>query len=295
MNFETRLTAEPENTGGAHTNAVGRTYNSLIRTMNNNRVIPKWIVVVPETDFMNSIQYTEYGVSGAYGMLVEYAMKQFNLAIQSLIANLPHKANKYNWPVVLWIEPTLHCSYLHQENQLRIKFIRSLHIAAINQSRMVVLPLKQNWDVRDTSYLLPNKRMSQFGLEKFCAALDCTIKYADTKVMRNHGQLIPQIFVQEKLQQEMETRITSFEQTQNGFHHNNRRINQQHRFRHQFRQVHRHGFPPRPVAPRPSAPAVNQPRPSNSNNQLPVARQRVPSSSTSSCHRELFKDTRREE
>ena len=186
----------------------------VVSTLNSNRgCIPKWLVIIPEDDIINCINYSQFGVSGAYGILIEYIMKQVLLAITTTLGhNIPFKANKYNWPYILWVEPTLHRRY--RNNSLRIKFIRSLHIASINQDRMVVLPLKQNWDENEFNYISANGSLSQIGLEKFCLAIDSTIRYADTKVMRNHGLRLPQIFLKDKLQDEMEKRMSTFERNQ---------------------------------------------------------------------------------
>ena len=98
-NFETRITALGEGNSGVNSNAIGRIINSLVRTFNNNRdVIPKWIVIVPEDDLINSINHSEFGVSIAYGLIIDHIMKQINSMIWSIIANLPHKAVKYDRP-----------------------------------------------------------------------------------------------------------------------------------------------------------------------------------------------------
>ena len=108
--FKTRVTTD-QNRG--RSNAIGRMLNSIANTFNIYRsIIPKWIVIVPENDLINCIQYTEFGISGAYGTIIEYMMKQINQMINTFfITDLPLKANRYNLPYVLWVEPTLHLSY----------------------------------------------------------------------------------------------------------------------------------------------------------------------------------------
>ena len=139
--FETRLMANADQGGP---NAVGRILNNLTRCLNTSRdSIPKWVVIIPDVDIMKSISYTDFGVSGAYGLLIEYMMKEINTTITRYLGNnLPVKANRYDRPHVLWIEPTLHINY--DNNPLRMKFIRSLHIASQAQERMIVLPLRQH-------------------------------------------------------------------------------------------------------------------------------------------------------
>ena len=94
--FETRITAETSNAP----NAVGRTINSLITTINNNKnTIPKWIVIITEDNILSTINYTEFGVSGAYGTIIDYMMKEINTVVkQHQGTDLPFKVTRFNRP-----------------------------------------------------------------------------------------------------------------------------------------------------------------------------------------------------
>ena len=156
--------------------------------------------MIPEDNILSSVQYSEFGVSAAYGNIIDYMMRQINEQIKQFMGtNLPPKATKYNTPHVLWVEPTLHTQYTN--NDLRIKFIRSLHIASSSssQQRMVVLPLRQNWDDTEKKYIQQNiRQLNPTGLLNYCRALDKTIKFAETKLMRNYGVPLHAIFQKEK-------------------------------------------------------------------------------------------------
>ena len=211
-NFETRITCDGVTDNFGSSNAVGRILNTVVRSFNTNRnVIPKWVVIAPETDIMNSINYTEFGVSGAYGLLIEYMMKEINNLISKILGHdLPLKANRYNRPHILWVEPTLHQNYPGPEKALRTKFIRSLHTAALNHNRMVVLPIKQNWPTYE-AMITTNGSLNIYGYKMYAKAIDSTIRYADTKLMRNFGLDLHQIFQKQKMQQEMAERLKRFE------------------------------------------------------------------------------------
>ena len=115
LNFETRISTEDQHRG----NATGRIINSLNTTFNNNGVtIPKWVVIIPENDIIRSIEYTEFGVSGTYGMIIEHIMKEMDNAITSFLGpKLLHKVNRFDHPHILWLEPSLHVCYA--DNSLR--------------------------------------------------------------------------------------------------------------------------------------------------------------------------------
>ena len=239
-NFETRITGAQGNNNSI-SNAVGRTLNSLKSTLNLNRnVIPKWIVIVPESDIMSSISYTEFGVSGAYGTLIEHLMKQMSSTTKSLYFGLPTKANKYNWPYFLWIEPTLHVDYMN--NALRLKFIRSMYNAAKNfDDKVVILPLKQNCNVQNKAVLTPSRQLNATGLNNFSIALDNTVRFAETKIMRNFNVPLNQIFMKEQAHNEVESRLTRFENLIHSQADGRQRVSmmRQQQERQQYQQVRR--------------------------------------------------------
>ena len=206
LNFETRVTTDATQSS----NSIGRVINAMNTTFNNNRsTIPKWIVMVIEDDVLSSVEYTNFGVSGAYGLIIDHILKEIDASIKFFTANLPHKANKYGRPYVLWIEPSLHTRY--ENNQLRIKFVRCLHAAIKAKNRHLTLPLRQFWSENDSNLVFNTGSLTRQGLSTFTKAVDATIRFADTKLMRNYGTHFTQVFSKDKLCNEAETRITEFE------------------------------------------------------------------------------------
>ena len=208
-NFETRLMAEPTAQNRIGSNAVGRILNSITNTFNSNKdTVPKWIII-SETDIMKSVEYSDFGVSGAYGTVVDYIMKELNSHIKFITSGLPFKSIKYDYPNILWIEPSLHIRYT--DITLRMKYIKSLHIAAQTHDRMIVLPFEQCWNPQDTALVFPDGNINPIGLKKYCLALDATVKFANVKLMRNYGLLLKQVFQKPKIEHSMNTRLAAFE------------------------------------------------------------------------------------
>ena len=220
-------------------NATGRIVNSFNITLNSNRAtIPKWVVIIPEIDIIKSINYTEFGVSGAYGMMIEHIMKEMNNSINFFLGNkIPYKANRFNYPNILWIEPSLHVRY--SDNDLRMKFIRSLHNAAgaEDKQRVIILPLKQVWNEEQGILVYSNGTLSEQGYSSLTKAIDATIRFADTKLMRNYGIPITQIFQKEKLKKEMLTRLEKSKHTAQNTARDVRTMMQQQQMRQQYLQI----------------------------------------------------------
>ena len=192
-------------------NVISRLLSNFARAINTQRKIPKWVVIIPEANLLNCVNYTQFGVSEAYGIAIEYIMSNIDSMIQDFIGNnLPPKANKYNWPNFLWVEPTLHMGY--DNNPLRIKFTKSLHIASMMHDRAVVLPLRLMWSDNSPNMIdNVNNRLSHAGLNTFWRGVDQLIRFAETKIMRNYGLPIKQVFQKPKLQKESEQFFDQFE------------------------------------------------------------------------------------
>ena len=118
------------------------------------------------------------------------------------------KANKNDWPFILWIEPLIHANF--RNNALRIKFNKGLHTAALMHDRVVVLPLRSGWNI-DAPALVQNNYLTHIGMHSFWNALDNTLKFADVKVMRNYGLKFSQVFQKEKIQADAEARMAKYE------------------------------------------------------------------------------------
>ena len=207
--FETSIHASSA-TDTPNRNVISRITNNIIRAINTKREIPKWIVIIPEADLLNCVNYTQFGVSAAYGMVLEFIMASTEKALQQFFGTLPQKANKYHWPYILWIEPTLHMSYT--DNELRIKFLKSLHTVSLMHDRVIVLPLRQMWS--DNSPNMVDTRFNRLfpqGLTALWRGIDQAVRFADTKIMRNFGLPIKQVFQKPKLQKESIAAIEQFE------------------------------------------------------------------------------------
>ena len=84
--------------------AIHGIINSFIQKLNEtDTTCPKWIVVIPESDIIHDIQYNNFGVSAAYGMLIQYVMTQFDNAIRKYFGDgidLPKNVNKIQLPLL---------------------------------------------------------------------------------------------------------------------------------------------------------------------------------------------------
>ena len=177
---------------------VGRMVNCFINKFNETKRLPKWVVLLLEDDLIESIAYKQYGTSEMYGHILDYMMTAFSKATKKVNDALPLRSTKFCYPHFLWMEPTLHTN--HQNITLRTKFIRSLHVVAQMHDEMISLPVRHPWNQNDTNlYNWLQQSLSANGYATLWKALDATINFVDTKLMRNHGLYLKNIFQKSKL------------------------------------------------------------------------------------------------
>ena len=224
-NFETSfITTDP----ARNPSIISRVRNAFIEKYNAKGILPKWVAIILEGDLIDSLPSTKFGMSEAYGTVLDYIMSGFDAAVQSIQEGYPLKAKKFKWPFFLWIEPSLNVNY--QNDSLRSKFIKSLHIVSQMHDNTITLPLKNGWSEEDNQlFNWHRQKFTQKGLIEFWNAVDQTIKFADMKLMRNHGPLLKDIFQKEKLEKDAISRVSVWELKQ--------QRRRDHRYRVQFTQI----------------------------------------------------------
>ena len=181
-NFKVRVLSSRDNERGVNT--MAKMVNQVTRALNHHKKLPKWIVIVVEEDLIKSIN-ASWASSEAYMRMIDWVMQQQRCAISQFKKHLPLKAKKYNLPHVAWVIPTLHDMYTEASFDQRKKFIKCLRMVAKNYDDIIVLPLKQVWDRQDESLVGENNTITSAGLDLLWTAVDRSVRFADTRVIRN--------------------------------------------------------------------------------------------------------------
>ena len=83
-------------------NIVSRLRNKLAMAINDQVILPKFIIVVPDDDIISFIQHQKFGFSEAMGRLVDFIMVAWDRFILTQKENLPTKAKKSGgWPKII--------------------------------------------------------------------------------------------------------------------------------------------------------------------------------------------------
>ena len=167
--------------------------------------------------------------------MIDHLMKEFHKLITIQKEFLPKRAKRANYPSIVWIEAPLHSNFCN--NPERVKFNRELNNVARFHENNFVLQLKKFWDPADSSlYASEYRRYTNEGLTSYWTAIDLTVKFADTillKKKKKQNQSVPQIEASVGGRQKMEGNPPV--QSQNQIH-----LNHDHPDYDQFRKQYRH-------------------------------------------------------
>ena len=209
-NFET--STMHGNINSDYLNCIGRIRNSLVNLINQKNLIPKWVLVVVEDDIINTKGYEQNRASVFFGKVLEHLMKEFNQIIDEFKSMIPTKAKKHDWPYFLWIVPTIHRHYFNLEE--REKFNKCLTTVEALHDNVICLELEQLWNPTDRRiFLHDTQKFSSDGYNTFWKAVDKTLKFADTSVIRHSNKKMKDVFTDKRAEKikRQQTRNTHYQ------------------------------------------------------------------------------------
>ena len=130
-------------------NMVSRFQHCFAKGIQDNILLPKYLVIVPDDDLIHYFNYDGQGLTKPYGRLINNIMHEFDKLISVQKEFLPKRSRRPNYPSIIWIEPPLHDNFVNNQEQL--KFIRVLNDVAKFHEGTVVLKLKKVWDQTDSN------------------------------------------------------------------------------------------------------------------------------------------------
>ena len=158
-------------------NVISRFRNCLVHLINRHAKLPKFIVIIPEDDLLNTVKYTGFGVSSAYAKILDWLVLEFYKIISGFKDRLPAKCTKIDEPHMVWIQTTRHSNYNNDE--IRGKFNNCMRVIAGAQDNTAVYFLQQLWERKNSNLVMQQNGYITFtGIGTLWGAVDRTIKYA---------------------------------------------------------------------------------------------------------------------
>ena len=154
-----------------------------MKAVTDDPLIPKIIVVVMDDDIIKLFHDYQEGLSKGMGRVIDNIMIGFDRTIACHKDYLDDKSKKENYPLFLWIQAPRHKSF--SNNAERIKFNKCLDRMSSYHANTRSLQLKKIWDAEDsTLFVKESRRFTAKGLDAYWEAVDKTIKYCDTLLMK---------------------------------------------------------------------------------------------------------------
>ena len=150
------------------------------------------MAIVTESDLIDQLKLSKEDringvkIENIYQRVVKMLVMQIERIVDSFKEKLPSKANRRNWPHIIWVSPVQHRNFNFINNKNRDKFTTCLDEEVKHHKWMSSLQLKQTWDADDRSLVSAERNiMTATGLRKFWQAVDKTIKYCDIKKFKS--------------------------------------------------------------------------------------------------------------
>ena len=153
---------------------LARICNQLCEAVEKHQLFPKLVIIIPDTDILQSIKVTGYGISEALRHLVHWMATEFNKIVEIHKDRLTNKSKKKNYPSFMWIPPPLHANF--EDNTLRNKFAKSIKSSLHIQPHHMMLKLLKVWNYEDTSLAKAN-RYTLPSYKAFWKSLDSATEF----------------------------------------------------------------------------------------------------------------------
>ena len=162
------------------TNAVQSIFGSKLLPL------PKLVVIVLDSDIINMLGDTNQSISKAFSKMINFIMTEYEHCVATFKENLPAKCiRNVGFPHFLWIQPPKHKNF--SNNSQHYKFNRCLEENVKLHPHTYTLALKKGWDdIDDNLFSKDTQRFSVAGYRAYWEAVDKTILYLDSVILKKN-------------------------------------------------------------------------------------------------------------
>ena len=153
---------------------LGRLRNAFVAGISRFELLPKFIIVAIEYEFLNCIRFDRAGLSVVLGRCVQWLADEINNTINLRKSQLPTRSKKLGYPQVFWVLMPNHANFLN--NAIRFKFNQALDTVLPLYNGMRSLKLCQRWMYHDNS-VYRSGNISQEGISTYWSAVDEALQF----------------------------------------------------------------------------------------------------------------------
>ena len=165
-------------------NVLSRLRNSLAKTITEQKLFPKFIVVVPDVDIMTCFDFgklkdNDDNIRKQVTKVIQWLVTEFGRLVELQKEYLPSKAKKPGYPTFICIAAPSHKNF--RDNPITEMFNDALEAASLHHDNVSILALKKIWDPdNDSLFLHREQRFTSDGYRFYWEAINKTVRYADT-------------------------------------------------------------------------------------------------------------------
>ena len=161
------------------TNILVRLSSAFIKAVTSLHKLPKYIVVIIDTDLIDFIKFKTQDEAKLIGLYLNAIVKDIEETIRDRKTQLPKKAVRDKYPLIYWVAVPVHDRF--SNNDLRRKFNLCLETIIRITDNMRIIRMKEHW-VSDNNELVDQKGgLTTLGLAKYWQSVDASIKFNVTR------------------------------------------------------------------------------------------------------------------
>ena len=178
-----------------NTNMLSRIQHAICSALNTNNKLPKFIVVVLDTDLCEFLSYSQFRLSSLLGSWIKWIAKEINAAIYKKKSVLPKKALRPHEPFIYWVAAPFHNQFGKENKSVWLKFNTCLESVVKLYDLMRLMRLKEFWSSRDRALVNElNGRITIEGLAIYWKAINAAIEFNAAK----HEEFLARVKFNEK-------------------------------------------------------------------------------------------------
>ena len=165
-------------------NVLSRIQLATAKAVNDNHILPEFIVIVLQNDLIEYLGYKDAGVASMYGPWLEWLCEQVSLLINKKLDKLPTKNKLDDPPQVYWCGAVTHRDFSDQEKEVRNKFNKCLETNVKKYKSMRMIRFKEKWNYKEP-ILVSNNSVSIAGQFIYWQSVDagCCFQFGETSLI----------------------------------------------------------------------------------------------------------------
>ena len=185
---------------------LSRLRNTVARGLNDNKLLPKFILLVVEADIIRAVKQ-EDDVIETYRGCIDWLMKEVHDLIMERKSVLPVRAKRYLYPQIFWIGLPLHKLFKESDNNQRSKFNLCLMQATNAYNEMKCIKMRKKWTFEDENLFDDVKsKYTTTGMATYWGSIDEAVQFWEnrrkkkifTKNPRGEAGFVNKMFEQHK-------------------------------------------------------------------------------------------------